>query len=111
MVVMLVSFVITGPGLIPEGGRLLSDNYIVTNEQDQVYMCFIHVFSVKCQNPRGSLSILGRVSKCAQIPRGLGTVTPGHTTSLVGGGHLEENKAGKEGVCVRYPEVRSILAF
>lgn len=44
MVVMLVSFVITGPGLIPEGGRLLSDSYIVTNEQDQVYMCFIHVF-------------------------------------------------------------------
>lgn len=41
---MLVSFVITGLGLIPEGGRLLSDNYIVTNEQDQVYMCFIHVF-------------------------------------------------------------------
>ena len=38
---MLVSFVITGPDLIPEGGRLLSDNYIVTNDQDQVYMCVL----------------------------------------------------------------------
>lgn len=63
---MLVSFVITGPGLIPEGGRLLSDSYIVTNEQDQVYMCFIHVFfllNVKTQEDlwaswEGSVSVL-----------------------------------------------------
>lgn len=33
---------------------------------------FYSWFSVKCQNPRGALSIPGRVGECAQIPGGSG---------------------------------------
>ena len=52
--------------------KVLSNNCMVTDDGDKFTCVFYSWFSVKCHNPRGALSIPGRVGECAQGPGGSG---------------------------------------
>lgn len=73
-------------------------------------MCFIHGFSVKCQDPGGALSILGRVRERVPNPRGLGTVTPWET-SLAGGGPENRTRLGEKVTVCKVTNIRGEVNF
>ena len=73
--------------------KVLSNNCIVTDDGDQVYMCVLFMIFCQMSKSERSPEHPGKGRRVHSDSR-RAQVTAGHTMSLEGGGHQEENEAG-----------------